>query len=489
MKSNENMTIDPPVRASRVATIALRTLGGLVMMVVALLGDSARGVELRNWRSSPYRIQAFMAVDASQRPQPRLEQAIAEHVRERVDATLAPIWSFELQLPPDAAARRQCFNPVEIPWNEIPQPLQAYDKLMWLSVEAVPAGYVVRCREFDSFIRRWGAVIERRVAQSSFLEEACFQILKDSFSPLAIIETLPDNDAQVQLVLKGIDLRRGSIDTPVVPGEAFQPLWRRTDRSGALAENGVQPVPWTLLTAAKRDDSGWIADVHTGIRRAFGARRTALIDQVAVALRNPPGPTRLRFHARSDAKQGLAGYEVFRATADGGSELIGFTDSAGEIDVPPGPTAVSTVLLRSEGQVLARLPIAAGGGSTIQAPIADDATRLQALAEARVVREELIDVVARRAILMARTRALLKAGRVDEAKQAMQELDALPSSSAFSRSLDAVAKRLPASADPQVAKSIERLFTTTRELLGKFLSTRPVLDLQSEVNAASQNGG
>jgi hypothetical protein len=466
---------------------ALRTMGGFVAVIGILYSSTARGVELRNWRSSPYRIQAFLAVDASWRPQPQLEQAIALHIRERVDATLAPIWSFKLTEATDAATRRQCFDPVENPWDDIPDPLRAFDKLLWLSVKATPAGYEIRCREFDLFLRRWGARHELTVSQRSFLQEASFQALKDAFSPLAIIETIPENEDQVQLILKGNDLRRSSVDTPIASGEAFLPVWRRTDRAGALVENGVQPVPWTLLTGATKNEDGWIADIHTGIRRAFGGRRSALIDQVAVALRLPVGPTRVRFHARSDAKQGLGGYEVFRSTADGGSEPVGLTDSDGVISVPPGPGAVSTLLLRSEGQVLARLPIAAGGSDLVQAPIADDSTRLQALAEARVVREELIDVVARRAILMARTRALLKAGRIEDAQKALQELDSLPSSSAFNRNLDAIAKRIPDSSDPQVEKTIDKLLSTTRELLGKFLSTRPVLDLQSEVNAAARN--
>src|SRR5690606_3405629 len=136
----------------------------------------------------------------------------------------------------------------------------------------------------------------------------------------------------------------------------------------------------------------WIADIHTGIRRPFGPRRSSLIEQVAVALRNPPGPTRVRFHARSDAKQGLAGYEVFRTTPDGGSDLVGLTDRHGVISVPPGAGAVSMLLLRSDGQLLSKLPVAAGVPELIEAPVRDDATRLQAQAEARVVREELIVV-------------------------------------------------------------------------------------------------
>jgi hypothetical protein len=124
----------------------------------------------------------------------------------------------------------------------------------------------------------------------------------------------------------------------------------------------------------------------------------------------------------------------------------------------------------------------------LEIPVADSISRLRAHAEAQVVREQLVDVVARRTIIMARIRALLKKNKIKEAESLMDELDSLPSSSVFGRNIDAAARKIPASNDPAVQRSIDKLFSTTRELLGKFLSNRAIIDLQAEVNAAVRGG-
>jgi hypothetical protein len=329
----------------------------------------------------------------------------------------------------------------------------------------------------------------RKVAQSSFLEEACFETLTEVFCPLATVASLPDNDAQVQLIFKGSALPL-SADSQrfVTPGELFQPLLRRTDRSGVLMENGIIPVPWTYVSAAQEEQGRWLADIHSGIRRPFGIQR-GRVEQLAVALRNRLGPTQVRFHARADQKLPLTGYEVFLDAPGSAPRPLGITDADGMITIPPpknGP--LSMVLLRSEGQVLAKVPVPPGSESVIETPIADNTARLRAHAEAQVIREQLVDVVARRAIMMARVRALLKSQRVDDARKLMAELDALPSSTDFARSLDALQKRIPETKDPTVKRNIDKLFTSTRELLGKFLDRRQIIELQTQVNEAQPGG-
>jgi hypothetical protein len=66
----------------------------------------------------------------------------------------------------------------------------------------------------------------------------------------------------------------------------------------------------------------------------------------------------------------------------------------------------------------------------------------------------------------------------------MLELDSLPTTTTFSRALDALEKRLPETADPVVKRSIDKLFSSTRELLGKFLDRRQLIELQTQVNEA-----
>ncbi|HEX6963186.1 MAG TPA: hypothetical protein VF175_15070, partial [Lacipirellula sp.] len=405
---------------------------------------------------------------------------------------LEPLWSAEVEIAADAAARDLCFQAHgnEDGAQQAP-PVTAPDaeKLLWLGVRTTPLGFELTCREYDAYVLRWGPVIRRSVVQRAFLEESCFQLLVDTVTPLALITPLPENEAQVALTFKASGLPRQIDEDPfVAAGEAYLPLLRRLDRSGKLQDDGVAPVSWTYLTTVEPAENGWLADVYSGIRRPFGIRR-GQIETVAIALRRPPGPAEVRFHARTDKEQSLAGYEVFRDAATGKPELIGLTDRDGVIAIPPeGNKPISMVLLRSEGRVLAKVPVPAGRGPLIDTPIADSAARLQAQSEAQVIREQLIDVVARRAIMMARVRSYLKNDRVDDARKLMLELDSLPTSTSFARALDALEKRLPETEDPVVTRSIERLFTSTRELLGKFLDRRPLLELQTQVNEAQPGG-
>lgn len=464
----------------------LRRLWVACAFVALCCSSTSRAAENQVWENSPYRVSATIAVDDGARPQPGLEAALAKSIADRVEGALRPLWAFEISVPAGGSARRQCFDLHEIPWEDLSANQTTNDKLLWLGVQAVPNGYELACREFDVYLRRWGPVRRSFVQQASFLSDACFALLKETFSPLALITPIEGNDQQVQLVFKGSNLPRPSGEEAFVTvGDAYLPLLRRTDRTGKLIPDGISPTPWTYLAAAGANDAGWLGDVSSGIRRPFGGVKRGLVEQVAIGLGNPPGTTQVRFHSRTDESQGLAGYEVFRAGPNGASDRIGVTDRDGMITIPPTDEQVIMLLLRSDGQVLAKVPVASGGSDVQQTPIADNVARLQAQAEAQVVREELIDLVARRAIMMGRVKAMLKSGRVDDAKELMAELDALPSPSVFGRTIENAVRRIPRSDDPSVQKRIDALFTSTREMLSKFLSTRPITDLQSEVNATA----
>lgn len=444
----------------------------------------ARAAENSVWENSPYRVLAAIAVDDRERPQPGLEAALAKSIAERVEGSLRPLWKFEISVPDGGLGRRQCFALREIPWDELTADQVANDKLLWLNVKTVPTGYELRSREFDVHVRRWGPVRQSFVQQASFLPEAAFELLKATFSPLALITPIEGNDAQVALSFKGSALQLPSGERLFVKaGDAYAPLLRRTDRSGKLLPGGVMPVPWTYLTLAESKDAGIVGEVQSGVRRPFGVAKRGLVEQVAISLGNTPAPTQVRFYARTDKNQGLAGYEVFRAGPNGAADRLGATDRNGAITIAPTDEKIAMLMLRSDGQVLAKVPIVSGAGLQ-ETPIADNVTRLQAQAEAQVVREELIDLVARRAIIMGRIKSNLKKGKVKEAKELMDELDALPSPSVFGRTIDNAARRIPRSDDPAVQKRIDSLFTTTRKMLSRYLSTRPVTDLQVEVDDA-----
>jgi hypothetical protein len=438
------------------------------------------------WEVAPYRVRVLFAAEAP--GDAELEARLARYLHERAGAALRPAWDLGLVRADDARDRAACFDLREISWEDLGPENRSRDKILWLGVRREPAGFELGCREFDVHTRRWGPVLRREAAQRASLGEACFRMLTSAFSPLARFESA--DDGQARLVMRGGALPRPvGPDLVTAPGDVYLPLLRRTGRGGELVEGGIAPLPWTYLIAAKPDGSAWLAEVVSALPQPLAGRRRGTIEPVAIALRSQADRAHVRFFARSNREQGLAGYEVLRVVDPKQSpEPIGRTGRDGVIDVPLDGQPTATLLLRSDGQVLAKLVVAAGAASVLEAPIADDRIRLAAQAEVQAAREEVVDVVARRAILIARVEALLKQGQAAEARALMTTLNDLPTSTVMRTRLDDVAKRLPTSDDPRVRQNVDGLFTATRELVARFLDSRVITDLQARVNEALRGG-
>jgi len=472
--------------------------------------------EMKFGDRTPYRIELRLAVDACRRPQEELATRLASTLGQRVDATISPFWDLRISVP-EGEARQQLFarldptSPVPAsgeepaPWLDSGgDPLSSgkhADKQMLLTVRALPAGYRIRCREWDAYVRRWGPLLQRRVAQRSLLAESCFQLLREAFAPLAVVHPVSGKEGErstgqrVVLQFKGSLLATESVEKIFLHrGDLYRSLLRRTDRSGALLN--VSEVPWTYLELTevqpgqpKSHGRPWQARIHSGLRRPFGIRLRGRSELLALAVHATGHRTQVRFYARHDRAQALSGYEVYRQ-GEGekpASRLLGVTDSQGTIEVEKGPSPVSMLLVRSDGRLLAKVPVVPGEKALLEVPIADGTARLQAQARLVEVREQLVDLVARRNILLARARNDLRKGQLDQAQRLLQELDALPGRAQFAKILSA-AENQPGnrSNDPRIQARIEKLFASTRSLLGRSLDTRPVRDLQNEVAAVRQ---
>jgi uncharacterized protein HemY len=113
----------------------------------------------------------------------------------------------------------------------------------------------------------------------------------------------------------------------------------------------------------------------------------------------------------------------------------------------------------------------------------DDEARLQAETRLAALREELIDVVARRNILMARARQKIEAGDFKTAQELLTAIDRLPGRSQFNQEL-ARERRLIRAGDARAKSRIEQLIGGTEVVLNQFLDARPVRELQQELRSA-----
>jgi hypothetical protein len=313
-------------------------------------------------------------------------------------------------------------------------------------------------------------------------------------APLAQFELDPDDENRVVLRRRGAALAQPtSGESWTSADEVFVPFLRRTTRGGELVEGGLQQVPWTFLEVTGVDPSKTTAQIRSGTRRPFGVRKQGRIEQVAIALRSDPTDLALRLRSRTNQKKPLVGYQVLVQSPDkkdgpnGGLSLLGTTERDGTFVVRPSDERVRMLYLRNGGQLLARVPVVPGAQQQIDVPLPDDDARLAAEARLAAMREDLVDIVARRNILMARARQKIEKKDFAAAQQFLSQINELPGRAQMNLELQSAAQRLR-SDDPQIQRRIDRLFEGTRTVLTQYLDGRPIDELTNELRTAQQKG-
>ena len=464
-----------------------RPLPLAVLVLCIALSHPTFAAGKKYWELSSYRVQLHVAIDDSVRPQSNLGEQLTAGLRKNIRATLYPLWSAQVHLASGAEKYRQLRGLTLLASEGDEEMTFGCDKRLFVNLVATPLGFTLESRELDCSTLRWGAVQQRQVRQAWMLSDQCFQLICETFSQLATVGTLSDNEQEVLLKFRGSDLpRQAELSFLSVPGEVYQPLMVRTNSAGELKTDSIREIPWTFLTLDQQQQDGWHGKIHTGTRRPFGIRRRGRIEHLALAMKEPTGTSRVRFHARHDSTQGLSGYEVFRRDpSSDATQPLGLTDRDGTVEVASTDSSVTLLFLRSEGQLLAKLPVVPGAKQLVEVPVADDTARLRAQATLTSLTERLIDTVAQRNILITRVRSRIQSGDLKQAQELFTTLDNLPRRANFDQDLESAKNRTEnKSADPKVQARIEELFADARKLLGRFLNTKQITDLQSELTTA-----
>lgn len=471
------------------------TAGVRFTIVVALLLSASRCVAApRFWSVSPYAVRLLVVPTGPRLATPDYEAALERGLRERLNRGVRPLWRVTLELAPrderqsTVASLATEPTPPEPPLPEGPKP----DKTIFVTVAEDASGAAIAAREFDNALQRWGTTKTARVARLGEAPGAVVEAAVAAFAPLAAFDIDPDDPGRVTIAYRGAELITAGFGSANA-GEVLVPFWRRVDREGNPVPDGVRRVPWTYLVAEEEsDEAEAAARVYSHARVPFGTRRRGRIEQLALLVRRPEGSsTVLRLHDRNDPEVALAGYEVF-ASPPGSKALtrLGRSDSAGLIETPPDPAGgpIRMTHIKCGSSVVASLPIAVGVEPRLEIPLLDERKRLAAETKVAALREELVDLVARRRILAARIRKRLEAEDVAAAEELLAEVEGLPGLAQFNQRLGK-AEQLYRAKDPAAQRRLDRLFTETRSVLGSALDARETRRLANEVLEARRAGG
>lgn len=452
----------------------------LLVPAIAAHGQAA-------WEFSPYQVQVWLALEDRPELRGAFPQRVAEVLAGRSEVVFGAAWRIETTpaaalVVPDMLARPAAVNADAVK-AAAPQSLEN-DKLFLVSVSFRRDLYRVAVREIDGRTRQAGPVIERTAGQREAIALAAWDAIIESFTPLAKIETVVDKTV-------GARLRAGGLVTDpaspalIQPGQVLKPVLRRNDKSGQPTKTGIQPLDWTLLTVDARTESLLECQLHSGFRAPIPVRGSARSERLAFLAKPRYGSTRIVLTARSDPQRRLSGYEVF-VKGQGGDEtyLLGVTDWHGAVEIDRSDVSFRMLYVRNGGQLLARLPLAPGFERELVAKTIEDDSRLQAEGFVLALQGRTMDLVARREILVAQFRALLKKGDRKGAGELLEKFRGLETREVLVRDLDAQEQAITSS-DPLTLTRISKLFGDARLMLQtKHLDPELINILQRELTAA-----
>jgi hypothetical protein len=426
-------------------------------------------------------VQVFVAVEPQPPLTPRLQAALCSTLSARIEAVLGAAWNAEVTPPPPALGREMIRDLAGLQAKDIPLPPPQVDKILLVAVTTVPGGMTVTARDFDLRTRVLNTPVTRPVWQTGALEESTLGALLAAFAPIVRIERL-EKDVAV-LRPKAVGLPLGDRKLAILrEGDVLQPINRTNDRLSNFVRATV--CPWSFCVVEKVLPEEARAKVYSGMRSAMTAKLRGRVETLALRVVPPGGSTVLVLRSRTEPKGPLGGYEVWSHPP--GSKvptLLGLTNRQGRLVVPPDAVMLRVLLVKSGDDLLAKLPVVPGLEPQVTAELANHERRLEAEGFLAGLQEELVDLVARRKILMALIHMRMEAGLFDEAAEKMEELNKLDKALKFTMRISQQQDRLVCP-DKSIQKKIDTMLTDTRQLIEKHLGNDEIEALDRELRAA-----
>jgi hypothetical protein len=228
--------------------------------------------------------------------------------------------------------------------------------------------------------------------------------------------------------------------------------------------------------------------VVTGLRSPLSGHRRR-VEVVALGVRRQAESTLLQLRSYPPRSKPLAGVEIEIVSDEKAAPRRFVSDRGGTVRLPgavAGEAPYVWLNARSGQAWLARVPFVPGLHSTDTLELPDDAPRLRAEGEIALLQADLVDTVARRAVLAATARARAKDGRFKEMDEAISEVRALPRAEKFAAELNTIRVRFVREAreakDRNAEGRILKLCEETADLIKYYLDDDKIRAVREELD-------
>jgi uncharacterized protein (TIGR03067 family) len=444
----------------------------------------------------PYRIRAWVAVDARSRLDAAGRDRLVASWRALVKRFVGAPWDLDVAEGDGPLADDELDD---VQPKALTPLAEGFDKLWLVSIGPRDGGYSLSAREFDAATKLLGPTCHRPAPDPADAPRALFQLALDVFTPMA--EIGESSGGGVSITVQGAALPAADpVGRVAAVGSVFRPVRLYLRPNNTILK--MELIRTTYLRVDAMDGAVATCNILSAYRDPLrkAVQKTRML---ALGIKPSGVPTRLRFVINEPEKPPAAGYTLHARSAlpNSTEREVGTTDREGRVVLPPGFSdgLVILRLLAADVEPLVEFPLMPGE-SVEERTIVLLGTRPEAVAvQTRLnsLRNELIDLVAKRKRLEYRLKARAEGEAWDEVKTLLDEYHQLPTRASFSEEVQRIegeARRQQNPRTPILTKATQTLLTDTKALIDSqldddlFRAYEEALQ-QAQTSGKAQGGG
>ncbi|MCA9060838.1 MAG: hypothetical protein KDA85_20135 [Planctomycetaceae bacterium] len=462
---------------------------------------------------------------------PQIRQSLQADVATAVRRMYGRLWDADVRisawLSPASEMRLQRLTVEDLTER---YPSTQVDKVMFVSIEQIVETYTISVREFDTRIQELTPLLSGQTMDRRLCGAIAAQRMRDVFRPVLYLTEPADAGSDVL----EFDLHGGRITPPdpsavqMMDNDVLRPFVRKIDRRDRFLVTDLQrlPLEYIRVTEINRplssgapsadeglrpvevegggEDEAWVDSGHVkGVMishrpiTTFG-RRSRSSEQIAVRQRPAAPSSKVRLVLQKREDRPLICHRVDLVTKlrvrdenlQDSVRLI--SDRNGELEISVNEQHPTFWLYVYSGSILlARVPYAPGlvPQDTLELP--DDSIRLSVEGELYLFRDDLVDGVAQRAVLLSLAKKASEANELDEFESTLKLLDEIPGKQAFDMRLATIrntaTERAKAIRNRSAEKRVDRLCDAMQKSLDEFFNSENQVKEREELNRLRQS--
>ena len=476
----------------------------------------------------PYQVIVEVGFDGSDTRGPLTQSLLTEEIRKGLRRMYGQMWNADVRnsnwLIPASSHRIERLTEADVSSH---YDGSAVEKVILVGISGSQNSFEVSCREFDVRVQELTPLLKEQTNDIQQVGAIACRLARDSFRPVTMFTSQSVDKTELEF-----ELQAGALIPPdptaaqIAEGDVLRPFLRQLDRRNPGKVKSLQRLDLSYIrvtsfnqelrteTAAPDDspvrvegitsapavyiDNGHVKGVLISHGLVPFGGRARSVQQIALRQRPAASKSRVRLVLQARPDRPLICFRVDRVSKlrqTDINEMPGvrmLSDRNGDIEIEVDPQNPTFWLYVYSGSVLlARVPYAPGLIPRDTMKLPDDSVRLGVEGELYLLRDQLVDMVAQKAVHMSIAKKSAAEGNVAGLEAAITQLDALPGQKRFEELLNKIKSDALTKADQQKNKGartkVEKLCTKMGESLTLFFAGDKRLREAQEIERLRQS--